>query len=100
MVRHLINLRFKNLILFNSDTTSKDTIENIKKLGLYDIIFIDADHKYESVKKDYINVKKFLKRKRIIIIHDIFLPNSGSKKFWNELKREIKENLNLKNHYL
>ena len=29
-------------------------------------------------------------------MHDIFLPNSGSKKFWNELKVEIKENLNLK----
>ena len=28
----LANLRFKNLILFSSDTTSKDTIENIKKL--------------------------------------------------------------------
>ena len=33
----------------------------------------------------------------IIIMHDIFLPNSGSKKFWNELKEvEIKEKLKFK----
>ena len=92
----LANLRFKNLILFSSDTTSKDTIENIKKLGLYDIIFIDADHKYESVKKDYKNYKNFLSKKGIIIMHDIFLPNSGSKKFWNELKSRNKRKLKFK----
>ena len=92
----LANLRFKNLVLLSSDTNSKNTIENIKKLGLYDIIFIDADHKYESVKKDYYNYKNFLSKKGLIIMHDIFLPNSGSKKFWNELKSRNKRKLKFK----
>ena len=92
----LANLRFKNLVLLSSDTNSKNTIENIKKLGLYDIIFIDADHKYESVKKDYYNYKNFLSKKGLIIMHDIFLPNSGSKKFWNELKSKNKSKIRFK----
>ena len=86
----LANLRFKNLILFCTDTNLKNTIQSVKKLGLYDAIFIDADHKYESVKKDYFNYRDFLSEKGLIIMHDIFLPSSGSKKFWQELKKKNK----------
>lgn len=89
----LANLRFKNLILFCSDTSSKKTIQSVQELGPYNIIFIDADHKYESVKKDYLNYMDFLSKKGLIIMHDIFLPNSGSKKFWNELKRKNKSKI-------
>lgn len=89
----LANLRFKNLILFCSDTNSKKTIQSVKELSPYNIIFIDADHTYESVKKDYLNYKSFLSEKGLIIMHDIFLPNSGSKKFWNELKRKNKNKI-------
>ena len=36
----------------------------------FDIIFIDADHSFESVKKDFINSLKILNKHGIILIHD------------------------------
>lgn len=36
----------------------------------FDIIFIDADHSFESVKKDFINSLKVLNKFGIILIHD------------------------------
>ena len=37
----------------------------------FDIIFIDADHKFESVEKDFYNSLKILNKYGIIFIHDI-----------------------------
>ncbi len=92
----LANLRFKNLILFCADTSSKDTIEKVKKLGFFDIIFIDADHKFDSVKKDFENYRNFIKKSGLIIMHDIFLPNSGSQKYWKKIKSQKNNNVKLK----
>lgn len=36
----------------------------------FDVIFIDADHKFESAKKDFINSLKILNKHGIIFIHD------------------------------
>ena len=36
----------------------------------YDIIFIDADHCFESVKKDFENSLKILNKHGIIFVHD------------------------------
>lgn len=41
-----------------------------KNNKFFDMIFIDADHSYESVKKDFFNSIKFLNRGGIIILHD------------------------------
>jgi hypothetical protein len=55
-----------------------------------DLCFIDADHKYESVKTDWHNVGKTAK---ICMFHDINdegtvkdRDGSGTVKFWNEIK--------------
>lgn len=37
---------------------------------MFDIIFIDADHKFESVKKDFNNSLKILNKYGVIFIHD------------------------------
>ena len=36
----------------------------------FDVIFIDADHKYESVKVDFINALNVLNPRGVIILHD------------------------------
>tara|TARA_B100000579_G_scaffold33931_1_gene23737 strand:- start:4106 stop:4774 length:669 start_codon:yes stop_codon:yes gene_type:complete len=85
------NLRFKSISLICGDSTDLKTISNVKKLGGYDLIFIDGGHSYEIVKKDFYNYKKFLNKNGVIALHDIKsnLP-IGVPKFWNELKRDHK----------
>ena len=51
---------------------------------MYDICFIDADHRYLAVKNDFENVGKF---SRISIYHDIYDHSLGVFKFWNEIKK-------------
>ena len=57
----------------------------------YDLIFIDGSHEYKDVKKDFEIYSKMLNKKGIIILHDINLPNSGSKKFWSEIRKKYKK---------
>lgn len=86
----LPNLRFKNLTLICSDSRDKETINKVDKFKKFDVILIDGDHAYDSVKKDFNNYKSFIDKKGLIIMHDINLENSGSKKFWMELKKSKK----------
>lgn len=86
------NLRFKNLVLFCSSSDEKKTLNHIKNICKFDLIFIDANHEYEYVKKDFENYKQFIKKRGLIIFHDINLKKSGSKKFWNEIKKIYKNN--------
>ena len=79
------NLRFKNLILFCSNSDEEKTLKHIKNTCKFDLIFIDANHEYEYVKKDFKNYKQFIKKNGLIIFHDINVEKSGTKKFWNEI---------------
>jgi predicted O-methyltransferase YrrM len=36
-----------------------------------DILFIDADHRYEGVKRDFLNYRQFVREGGIIVFHDI-----------------------------
>ncbi len=42
---------------------------------LFDLIFIDANHDYNNVEKDFCNSLKVLKEDGIIILHDTFPPD-------------------------
>ena len=60
-----------------------------------DFLFIDADHSYEGVKKDFEIYSPLVRKGGIIAFHDIIpdyyakrgiKPSSGVYKFWNEIK--------------
>lgn len=61
-----------------------------------DFIFIDGDHSYEGVKKDFNNYKNYIKDGGYIAFHDIDFPSSLDSpgcevyKFWNEIKNKYK----------
>lgn len=68
-----------------------------------DFLFIDGDHTYKGVKKDFEMYKSFVSEDGIIALHDIALhpPETNCKvhEFWNEIKnnynyQEIVENKN------
>lgn len=85
----LANLVYKNLTLICGDSTSARVVQRVKILGPYDLIFIDANHTYEYVKKDFYNYKPFLRKGGVIVFHDIDCPDwPRINKFWNELKEK------------
>ena len=59
--------------------------KEFKKEKHFDLIFIDAFHEYRQVVRDITNALKFLKRKGVIICHDVYpfdkldLPNLTDK---------------------
>lgn len=81
------NLMHKNLTLVCGDSTSDRVINIVRALGQYDFIFIDANHTYEYVKRDFHNYKQFLNEGGVIGFHDIDCPDwPDIHRFWNELK--------------
>lgn len=78
-----------NINFFNNTTDNFFKLNNTT----YDIIFIDADHSYKGVKKDFENSIKILNENGYIIFHDIANVSVGVKKLWDELdnSKKIKE---------
>jgi predicted O-methyltransferase YrrM len=97
----------QKLHLLRKDSHKQDTLEEIKKIlngNQLDFLFIDGDHSYEGVKKDFEMYSPFVKKGGIIAFHDIApdgLPEftGGVPKFWKEIKNkynsyEYIENIN------
>ncbi len=71
---------------FSNDMVNK--IANILKANKIDFLFIDGDHSYEGVKKDFERYKPFIRDGGIIAFHDIVSNRYGVSKFWNEIKHK------------
>ena len=95
----------KILVKIHGDSTHLHTIQKLSTMldgDKLDFIFIDGDHDYHTVKKDFRNYLNFTKKGSIIACHDIYLrlrdPVSFDKdgfhgsvtKLWEELKHEYK----------
>ena len=77
------------------------TIRKVKKeldKNKIDVLFIDGDHSYEAVKKDFNAYLPLVKKGGIIGFHDIINPSTwrvkgkvvGTSKFWKEIKDKYK----------
>ena len=88
----------QKIFLIQGDSHSIETlrkIEGILRDNKVDFLFIDADHSYEGVKKDFEIYSPLVRKGGIIAFHDIIpdyyakrgiKPSSGVYKFWNEIK--------------
>lgn len=77
--------------LLKVNSHKKKTIKRVKKIlngKQLDFLFIDADHSYKGVKKDFENYFPLLRPGGIIAFHDIYTAK-GVKKFWNEIKNKF-----------
>jgi len=83
----------QRLYMIRADSHYPKTLEAVKKvLGnrKLDFLFIDADHTYEGVKKDFEMYAPLVREGGIIAFHDIMLgpyeSGGGVRKFWSEIK--------------
>jgi len=83
----MANMRFKNLTFLCGSSHDHGVIERARKLGDYDVIFIDADHSFEAVKKDFNNYHGMLNPGGVLALHDIHASDHpGPGRFWKELR--------------
>jgi len=98
--------RNQKIHLIRLDSHDRITLEKIKSIlngEKLDFLFIDGDHSYESVKRDFEMYNSLVNKNGIIAFHDIVpsSPEGGSEvsQFWAEIKprndcKEIVENWN------
>lgn len=91
-------IRNQKIYLIRGDSHRLETYQMVLSIlndSKFDFIFIDGDHSYNGVKKDYELYSKLVKTGGIIAFHDI-APNGEQKlvgevpKFWNEIKHSFK----------
>jgi hypothetical protein len=77
------------------DVAKPSVVETIRKLAPFDAIFIDADHRYESVQRDFL---AFNDLAPIVAFHDIAsggVQHHGMtadvERFWRELRKHVAE---------
>lgn len=94
---HSFALPGQKLNLIRADShkqTSFDKIKNLLKDEKLDVLFIDGDHTYEGVKKDFEMYNNLVRKNGIIIFHDIVGHKRNKEcqvdKFWDEIKKKNK----------
>ncbi len=85
----------QKLHLVRADSHAPATAKNIKSLlngRKVDFLFIDGDHTYEGVKKDYELYSPLVAPGGLIAVHDIVAranePRIEVWRFWNEIKQQ------------
>lgn len=77
----------------HKQTTKKKLMEIVKGRKI-DFLFIDGDHRYIGVKKDFHLYSPLVKPNGLITFHDILfhpkIPKCKVDKFWNEIKDNFK----------
>jgi predicted O-methyltransferase YrrM len=87
--------RNQNIYIIRSDSQKIETVKKIDSIlqgEKLDLLFIDGDHSYEGVRKDFELYSTLVKNGGIIAFHDCLLDrdeygNGGVKKFWDEIKK-------------
>jgi len=87
----------QKIYLIRRDSHNPQTLEEVKRIlsdEKVDFLFIDGDHTYEGVKRDFEMYSPLVKKGGIIAFHDV-VPGppenvSGVPEFWNGIKNKYK----------
>jgi len=97
-------LKQQQIHLIKEDSHKRETLEKVKAIldgKKIDILFIDGDHSYEGVKKDFEMFSTLVKENGIIALHDIIKSKFKAcevQKFWNEIESEY-DNIKIVENY-
>ncbi len=94
--------RNQKMFLLRKDSHKSSSMRKVKKIlnkKLIDVLFIDGDHTYDGVKKDFEMYSPLVNRNGVIAFHDIVVVppekelNVDVNIFWNDIKEffEYKE---------
>jgi predicted O-methyltransferase YrrM len=76
-----------DLHIKRGDSHDRTIIEDVRDLGPYDLVFIDADHTYQACRADVDHYGTMLTEGGVLVLHDILpRPNYGVSQVWAELK--------------
>lgn len=81
----------QNLHFLREDSHRPETLEMVKRIlgeSQLDVLFIDGDHSYEGVKKDYEMYAPLVRSGGLVGFHDISVkePQYGVAQYWGELR--------------
>jgi predicted O-methyltransferase YrrM len=74
------------------EPVTREKVASILQANKIDLLFIDGDHTYEGVKKDFEMYEPFVKNGGMIVLHDI-VPHRqehdcGVDRYWDEIKNK------------
>jgi len=82
----------QQLHLIRKDSHDKATLEKVKVIlnnRKIDVLFVDGDHTYEGVKKDFEMYTPLVRQNGIVALHDILpQPSCEVNRFWDEIKSQ------------
>jgi len=84
--------RDQQMHLLRADSHSEQTFQSVKEIlkgRKIDFLFIDGDHRYDGVKKDYEMYKQLVSNDGLIGFHDIVASTNGCEvhRFWLETRQ-------------
>jgi len=91
--RGLARARQRVELVMPADSQSPSTVARVRRLlrdRPVDFLFIDGDHSYDGVKRDYELWSPLVRRGGLIAFHDV-KPDAphGVPRFWSELRRSV-----------
>lgn len=89
-IPNIRDIKFRIIIGDSHDDRVFNIVKDTLGLALLDVVFIDGDHSYEGVKRDYEMYSQLVRRDGIIAFHDIAHHkaslNCHVDKFYDEIK--------------
>jgi predicted O-methyltransferase YrrM len=90
----LRRLKFKGYLVKSvfGPSQAPEVIDRVRRLAPFDAVLLDADHSYESIKRDF---EVYAPMSKLVIVHDVSAPESVRSKdgrpvevpqFWQEIK--------------